>query len=177
MRRYVRQRKHELGLARTEVFVPQSYRLGPEAQLDWYEATVKLGGEPRKLYIFAMRSMASGDAFHRAYRHATQQALLEAHEYAFQYFSGVFATSRQHHPYASARSTARRVDRLQRTELTLKSLAFLNALRASALIISWDFTFRSNSGLSFGAASASRAPAASARNDHSRRCLARRPAA
>ena len=94
VRRYIRQRKHELGLARTEVFVPQSYRYGQEAQVDWYEATVKLGGEAQKLYIFAMRSMASGDAFHRAYRHATQQALLEAHEMAFEYFGGVFATIR-----------------------------------------------------------------------------------
>jgi transposase len=34
--------------------------------------------------------MASGDAYHRAYTHATQQALLEAHEHAFAYFGGVF---------------------------------------------------------------------------------------
>ena len=39
-----------------------------------------------------MRSMASGDAFHKAYTNATQQALLEAHELAFQYFDGVFRT-------------------------------------------------------------------------------------
>jgi transposase len=36
--------------------------------------------------------MGSGDAFHRAYPHATQQALLEAHEHAFHYFGGVFKT-------------------------------------------------------------------------------------
>src|ERR1700719_4778268 len=41
-----------------------------------------------------MRSMASGDAFHRAYTNATQQALLEAHEHAFDYFGGVFRTLR-----------------------------------------------------------------------------------
>ena len=34
--------------------------------------------------------MASGAAFHRAYRRATQQAFLEAHELAFRYFGGVF---------------------------------------------------------------------------------------
>jgi hypothetical protein len=51
---------------------------------------VKLGGEPSKLQFFAMRSMGSGDAFHRAYTNATQQALLEAHEHAFDYFGGVF---------------------------------------------------------------------------------------
>src|SRR5271165_5463129 len=94
VRRYVRQLKRELGLTGSEVFVPQSYHWGQEAQVDWYEATVKLGGETQKLYFFAMRSMASGDAFHCAYTHATQQALLEAHEKAFTYFGGVFRTLR-----------------------------------------------------------------------------------
>jgi hypothetical protein len=74
--------------------VPQCYNWGQEAQVDWFEAVVKLEGEPRKLQFFAMRSMASGDAFHRAYTHATQQALLEAHELAFAYFGGVFRTLR-----------------------------------------------------------------------------------
>jgi len=80
VRRYVAQRKRELGLAGREVFVPQSYQWGQEAQVDWFEATAKLGGERCVLQFFAMRSMASGDAFHRAYTNATQQAFLEAHE-------------------------------------------------------------------------------------------------
>src|SRR5277367_3427295 len=88
VRQYVRERKQELG--GRMAFVPQSYDWGQEAQVDWFEAVAKLGGEPRKLQFFAMRSMASGDAFHRAYTHATQQALLEAHEHAFDYFGGVF---------------------------------------------------------------------------------------
>jgi transposase len=75
-------------------FVPQSYDWGQEAQVDWFEAVAKREGEPRKLQFFAMRSMASGDAFHRAYTHATQQALLEAHELAFAYFGGLFRTLR-----------------------------------------------------------------------------------
>jgi transposase len=94
VRRYVRMRKQELGLSCREVFVPQSYDWGQEAQVDWFEALAKLGGEACKLQVFAMRSMGSGDAFHRAYAHATQQALLEAHEPAFHYFGGVFRTLR-----------------------------------------------------------------------------------
>lgn len=94
VRRYVRRRKRELGLAGADVFVPQSYHWGQQAQADWYEATVELGGEARKLHLFTMRSMASGDAFHCAYTHATQQALLEAHEKAFEYFGGVFRAIR-----------------------------------------------------------------------------------
>jgi hypothetical protein len=31
----VRRRKHELGLAASEVFVPQTYHWGQEAQADW----------------------------------------------------------------------------------------------------------------------------------------------
>jgi hypothetical protein len=42
-----------------------------------------MANDERKLYFFSMRSMASGDAFHCAYPHATQQALLDAHEKAF----------------------------------------------------------------------------------------------
>jgi len=83
-----------LGLGSRGVFVPQSYDWGQEGQVDWFEAVAKLGGESRKLHFFAMRSMASGDAFHRAYTNATQQALLEAHEHAFNYFGGVFRTLR-----------------------------------------------------------------------------------
>ena len=38
--------------------------------------------------------MYSGAGFHCAFHHATQQAFLEAHEKAFQYFGGVFAKLR-----------------------------------------------------------------------------------
>ena len=94
VRSYVRRRKFELGLAKQELFVPQSYSWGQEAQVDWFEAYAKLSGELIKLQVFAMRSMASGDGFHRAYLRATQAAFLEAHEHAFAYFGGVFRTLR-----------------------------------------------------------------------------------
>ena len=41
------------------MFVPQSYALGQEAQVDWFEASAKLGGEHCVLQFFAMRSMSS----------------------------------------------------------------------------------------------------------------------
>jgi hypothetical protein len=71
VRRYVADRKRELGLKSREVFVPQSYKAGEEAQVDWFEAVAVLSGERRTLQFFSMRSMASGDAFHRAYTNAT----------------------------------------------------------------------------------------------------------
>jgi transposase len=90
VRRQVQYRKEELGIVVRETFVPQTYEWGQEAQVDWYEAFAEVLGERSKVYVFSMRSMASGGAFHRAYYHATQQAFLEAHELAFRYFGGVF---------------------------------------------------------------------------------------
>lgn len=94
VREYVRRRKQEMGWLGREVFVPQSYELGQEGQVDWFEAAARLDGQMCQLQFFAMRSMGSGGAFHRAYTNATQQAFLEAHEHGFRYFEGVFHTLR-----------------------------------------------------------------------------------
>ncbi len=120
VREYVRGRKRALGLAHRGVFVPQSYAPGQEAQVDWFEAQVKLGGEARKLQFFAMRSMNSGGAFHRAYTNATQQAFLEAHEHAFAYFGGVFRTLR----YDNLASAVKKILRGYRREETERMIAF-----------------------------------------------------
>ena len=113
VRRYVGLRKRELGLKGREVFVPQSYHWGQEAQVDWFEAVAKLGGERCKLQFFAMRSMASGDAFHRAYTNATQQAFLEGHEHAFAYFGGVFGTLRYDNLASAVKKILRGRQRLE----------------------------------------------------------------
>lgn len=120
VRQYVRKQKLALGLKGREVCVPQSYRLGQEAQVDWYEAQAILGGEQRKLQIFAMRSMGSGGAFHRAYTNATQQAFLEAHELAFDYFGGVFRTLR----YDNLKLAVKKILRGYRRVETERMLAF-----------------------------------------------------
>ena len=70
--------------------------------------------------MFCVRSMASGAAFHRAYPRATQQAFLEAHEGAFAYFGGVFATLR----YDNLTSAVRKILRGFRREETTRFLAF-----------------------------------------------------
>jgi transposase len=94
VRGFVQRRRRQLGLERREVFVPQTYAWGSEAQVDWYEAWAILSGERVKLQVFEMRSMGSGAAYHRAYTRATQQAFLEAHQLAFAYFGGVFRAVR-----------------------------------------------------------------------------------
>jgi transposase len=120
VRRYVRSKKRELGLAGSETFVPQAYGWGREAQVDWYEAWTEVDGEPQKVFVFCMRSMASGGSFHRAYPHASQQAFLEAHELAFQHFGGVFALLR----YDNLKSAVQRILRGFQREETQRFLAF-----------------------------------------------------
>ena len=128
VRRYVRQRKAALGLAARETFVPQSYPWGSEAQVDWYEAWAEVDDERVKLQVFSLRSMASGGAFHRAYRHATQQAFLEAHELAFRYFGGVFRRLR----YDNLGAAVKRVLRGSRREETARFVAFRSHWRFEA---------------------------------------------
>src|SRR5882724_3201654 len=113
VRRFVAEKKRELGLSGREVFVPQSYALGQEAQVDWFEASAKLGGERCVLQFFAMRSMGSGDAFHRAYTNATQQAFLEGHEHGFAYFGGVFRTLRYDNLSSAVKKILRGRQRLE----------------------------------------------------------------
>jgi transposase len=120
VRQYVERRKQALGLAEHEVFVPQSY--------DWASRRRSIGtkrmpiwdGERIKLQVFEMRSMASGAAFHRAYPCATQQAFLEAHELAFEYFEGVFRRLR----YDNLSSAVKKILRGQQRELTARFIAF-----------------------------------------------------
>jgi len=134
VREYVNLRKQAMGLLGREVFVPQSYQFGGEAQVDWYEAwadfhpgsedlspgTPKVDGQRRKVYIFCMRSMASGAAFHRAYPHATQQAFLEAHQLAFRWFGGVFRTLR----FDNLTSAVKKILRGHQREETTRFIAF-----------------------------------------------------
>ncbi len=128
VRNHVRERKRQMGLLRRETFVPQSYGWAQEAQVDWYEAWVDLGGERTRMQVFAMRSMASGAAFHRAYPHATQQAFLEAHEHAFAYFGGVFHLLR----YDNLASAVRKILRGHRREETVRFMAFRSHWRFAA---------------------------------------------
>jgi len=89
--KFVRERRCALGLG-AEGFVPQLHEPGAEAEVDWGESTVVIGGVPTKVHKFLMRASHSGAAFVQAYPHETQQAFLEAHVDAFEFFGGTFAT-------------------------------------------------------------------------------------
>ena len=120
VREYVRRRKRQMGITGREVFVPQSYALGQEGQVDWFEAAARLDGQMYTLQFFAMRSMASGGAFHRAYTNATQQAFLEGHEHGFDYFGGVFHTLR----YDNLTIAVKKILRGRQREETERIIAF-----------------------------------------------------
>jgi transposase len=120
VRQYVRERKAARGQGGQEVFIAQSYQWAQEGQVDWYEAWVTLDGQEQKVYIFCLRSMASGGSFHRAYPHASQQAFLEAHELAFAYFGGVFQRLR----YDNLRSAVKKILRGYQREETDRFIAF-----------------------------------------------------
>jgi len=94
VRRYVRRRRREIGVPVDEVFVPQVHEPGVEAEVDWFEAEVELGGQRRDLYVFVMRACFSGAAFAIAFERQTQQAFLEAHVEAFRFFEGSFQVVR-----------------------------------------------------------------------------------
>src|SRR5271166_4770395 len=109
-----------MGLLGRETFVPQSYTWGSEGQVDWYEGWAEFDGESRKAYLFCLRSMASGGAFHRAYPHATQQAFLEAHELALAWFGGVFRLLR----FDNLTSAVKKILRGRQREETTRFIAF-----------------------------------------------------
>jgi transposase len=90
VRQYVRARKRAMGLAVGEVFVPQVHAPGMEGEVDWGEAEVVLAGGAMIVHLFVMRASFSGAAFCQASLVETQQAFLELHVQAFEWFGGVF---------------------------------------------------------------------------------------
>ena len=74
---------------RAEVYVPLVHRPGDEAQVDFFEVTVEVGGERRKAWKFLMRLMYSGRDFVRLYDRQDQVAFLDGHVWAFAHFGGV----------------------------------------------------------------------------------------
>ncbi|MCA1700818.1 MAG: IS21 family transposase [Actinobacteria bacterium] len=91
--RYVRRRRRELGEV-GEVFVPLVADAGVEAEVDWGVAKVRLRGELVDAHLFLMRPCFSGASFVMAFASESQQAFLEAHVAAFEYFGGVFGLVR-----------------------------------------------------------------------------------
>lgn len=118
VREYVAARRRELGEP-GEVFVPQIHQAGMEAEVDWGEAQVLLAGRPTTVQLFYVRPCFSGAAFCMAFRRCTQQAFLEGHVEALEWFGGTFALIR----YDNLKSAVKLVLRGRRREETDRFIA------------------------------------------------------
>jgi transposase len=90
VRDHVRKRRRELGYGVGDVFVPQVNAPAVTAEVDWGQVDVDLAGTRTVVHLFFMRSCFSGAAFSMASPVETQQAFLEGHAQAFDWFGGVF---------------------------------------------------------------------------------------
>jgi transposase len=93
VRRFVSRCRRELGLG-GEAFVPLVHVPGEEAEVDWGEADVQFPWGLERAQFFHMRACSSGREFVMAFPRQTQQAFLEAHVAALEYFGGVFKVLR-----------------------------------------------------------------------------------
>jgi transposase len=118
VREYVAARRRALGEP-GEVFVPQMHQAAMEAEVDWGEAQVLLAGRPVTVQLFYLRPCFSGAAFCMAFRRCTQQAFLEGHVEAFDWFGGTFALVR----YDNLKSAVKLVLRGRRREETDRFIA------------------------------------------------------
>lgn len=93
VRRFVAEVKAELVKA-PMVAVPQSHRLGAEAEADFGEFYAWLDGTWTRLWLFVMRLSASGKAFHQVFGNQCGESFYEGHNLAFTSFGGVPSTIR-----------------------------------------------------------------------------------
>src|SRR5262245_43062252 len=75
VREYVQDWKLRHAINRCEVFVPQVYQLGVEAQVDWYEAIAEIDGERLTEQVLSLGSMGRGADLRISYVDETEQAL------------------------------------------------------------------------------------------------------
>lgn len=106
VREYVHRRRRERGEG-VQAFVPQIRQAGVEAEVDWGEAQVAMAGAAARVYLFHMRACHSGAAFAMAFPHCSQQAFLEAHVQAFDWFGGVFGLLRYDNLSAAVKQVLR----------------------------------------------------------------------
>jgi transposase len=93
VRDYVRKRRPQIlaeaGRPLELGYVPQTYEPAAEAEVDFHDLWVVLGGVKTKTALFTMRLSYSGRSAHRAFLTQGQEAFLEGHVYAFDRLGGV----------------------------------------------------------------------------------------
>jgi transposase len=93
VRDYVRKRRPQIlaqaGKPLEAGFVPQTHPPAAEAEVDFHDLWVVLGGVKTKTALFTMRLSYSGRAAHRAYLTQGQEAFLEGHVHGFARLGGI----------------------------------------------------------------------------------------
>ncbi|TCP63927.1 IS21 family transposase [Baia soyae] len=85
VRAYVRKLRN----TKPDAFVPLEFSPGEFAQFDWGEAYVLLQGKQIKVQIFCMRCTFSRRIFVKVFHHQQQEAPLQGHVDAFEFFEAV----------------------------------------------------------------------------------------
>jgi transposase len=90
VRDFVRQVKAELaGEQLPSVPITQEHLAGAEAEVDFGEFYVDIGGQRMRVWLFVMRLSCSAKAFAMCFAHQAQEAFFEGHVLAFEHFDGV----------------------------------------------------------------------------------------
>lgn len=72
-----------------EAFIPLEAAWGEQAQVDWGQAQVVIGGVQTTAHLFCLRMRASGVPFVQGYPTEKLEAFLDGHRQAFQWLGGV----------------------------------------------------------------------------------------
>jgi transposase len=93
VRDYVALRRPEIAAAAGRgletAFVLQTHLPGAEAEVDFGDVWVRLGGVMTKCFLFTLRLSYSGKAVHRVFASQGQEAFIEGHLHAFAVLGGV----------------------------------------------------------------------------------------
>ena len=93
VRDYVARRRPEIaaaaGRGMETAFVLQTYLPGAEAEVDFGDVWIRLGGVMTKCFLFTLRMSYSGKAVHRVFASQGQEAFIEGHLHAFAVLGGV----------------------------------------------------------------------------------------
>jgi transposase len=84
IRAYVKTLRQEIN-----AHIPQEFPMGEYAQFDWGTADIILNGQQTTIQLFCMRLTYSRKIFVKAFMNQKQEALLQGHVDAFDYFGGV----------------------------------------------------------------------------------------
>lgn len=92
VRDYVAKRRPEVqaaaGKTTEKAFVPQTHEPGAEAEVDFGDVWLHLGGELTRCALFTLRLSYSGKAVHRVFASQGQEAFMEGHLEAFRVLGG-----------------------------------------------------------------------------------------